>query len=246
MNTPPSNVIPITSKPIEIPEPGFPMLTQMISHAPFPDMPSGICPWVVDQPHPLVPEMKVVRMFVVDGGVHIYSAPNAGVCTRSFVPMSGVKLTEEVMPFDLFVEELARTVDEPGAPLITRLVSNSFSRKDETVIWTVGRPNPCSLSGIGLKILRILVEEDVAIIYSMANDSSSGTRHHIPVGDVRFTEEAMAPDLFVSEMEAAEDGNDDDDDLEPEPGEPGEPEEPELPAVAPTETPSNGSQTAPS
>jgi len=246
MNTPPNNVAPIT-KTIELPEPGYPMLTQMISHALFPDMTSGICRWSVDQPHPLVPEMKVVRMFVVDGGVHVYSAPNSGICTRSFVPMKGIKITEEVMPLDVFVEELARTVNpNPGSPVIGRMVSNSFSKKDDTIVWIVGQPHPYPLSGVSLKVLRILVEEDVAAIYSVSNDGNSGTRHYIPIEQIRFAEESMAPALFANEMEAAENGNDED--PEPEPGEPEEPEDLEPVEVEPKPaSPSpNGSQTAPS
>jgi hypothetical protein len=243
----PSNNVPIT-KTIELPEAGYPMLTHMISNALFPDMLSGNCPWSVDDPHPLVPEMKVVRMFVTGGGVDVYSAPDhdGKACTRSFVPMSWIKIIEEVMPLNVFVEELARTV-KPGSPTITRMVSNSLSKKDEPVVWIVGQPHPHSLSGTNMKVLRILVEEDVAEIYSVSDDGNSGMRHFIPMRQIRFAEEAMAPELFVRELETAENDVGDDDLEEPEePEEPGGPGEPGLPDEPEPDLVSNGSQTAPS
>ena len=249
MNTPSSNVA-STNRSVEIPEPGYPMLTHLLSSPLFPDMAPGNCSWVVDEPHPLVPEMKVVRMFVVDGGVHVYSAPSSGICTRSFVPMGWIKLIEEVMPLDVFVEQLAQTVSKPGSPMISRLVSNSFSSKDEPIVWTVGQPNAFTLSGTNMKVLRILVDDDVAEIYS--SDGGGGMRHFVPIGQIRFSEEAMVPELFASEIDAAENDEDDDDDLEP--GDPDSPEnpddddEPEDPEVKPEVTPevtapTNGSPT---
>jgi hypothetical protein len=219
-----------------LPEPGFPMLRHMVSSALFPDMTSGTCTWNIDEPHPLVPEMRVLRMFVVDGGVHVYSAPPKGACTRSFIPMGWVRLIEEVMPISVFVEELAATVVQPGSPMVTRMVSNPLSKKDEPVVWIVGQPHPHSLSGENLKVLRIHIQEDVAEIYSVAADNGSGTRHYIPIGQVRFSEEGLTPDQFVKEIEVAENVED---------NEPDDDDEPETPTAAPVEVP-NGQQTAPS
>ena len=244
MNTSSSNVAP-TNRSVEIPEPGYPMLTHLLSSPLFPDMTPGNCSWVIDDPHPLVPEMKVVRMFVVDGGVHVYSAPSSGICTRSFVPMGWIKLIEEVMPLDVFVEQLAQTVSKPGSPMISRLVSNSFSQKDEPIVWTVGQPNAFTLSGTNMKVLRILVDDDVAEIYS--SDGGGGMRHFVPIGQIRFSEEAMVPELFASEINTAENG--DDDDLEPvDSDNPDDDDEPEVPEVKPEATPeatppTNGSPT---
>ena len=244
MNTSSSNVAP-TNRSVEIPEPGYPMLTHLLSSPLFPDMTPGNCSWVIDDPHPLVPEMKVVRMFVVDGGVHVYSAPSSGICTRSFVPMGWIKLIEEVMPLDVFVEQLAQTVSKPGSPMISRLVSNSFSQKDEPIVWTVGQPNAFTLSGTNMKVLRILVDDDVAEIYS--SDGGGGMRHFVPIGQIRFSEEAMVPELFASEIDTAENG--DDDDLEPvDSDNPDDDDEPEVPEVKPEATPeatppTNGSPT---
>jgi hypothetical protein len=231
---------------IELSEPGYPMTTHMISNALFPDMQLESCPWVIDQSHPLVPEMKVVRMFVVEGGVHVYSAPSSGgICTRTFVSMGWIKLVEEVMPIDVFLEELAGTV-KPGSPMISRMVSNSFSKKDEPIIWIVGQPHPYSLSGVNMKVLRILIDDDVAEVYSVSSDGKNGMRHLIPAAQVRFAEEAMTPDLFVKELEAAENGDDDDDDDDDEeelvePGDPGEPEGPNEPEPNPEPAAATGS-----
>lgn len=236
MNTPSQNVVPVTGS-VMLPEPGYPMLTRMLSNALFPDMTSGSCSWIFNEPHPLVSEMKVVRMFVVDGGVHVYSAPSNGICTRSFVPMGWIKLIEEVMPLDVFVEQLAQTVSKPGSPMISRLVSNSFSQKDEPIVWTVGQPNPNPLSRVSMKVLRILVDDDVAEIYS--SDGNGGMRHFIPIGQIRFSEEAMVPELFAREMETAEIGDDGDMEDPEEPEEPEDPETPEAPEPSPT-APTNG------
>ena len=258
MNTPTSNVIQM-NRPLELPEPGYPILTHMVSNALFPDMQAkemncqhcgasisllaDKSVWSLDESHPLVPEMKVARMFLGAGGVDVYAVSNDGkACTRSFVPMSWIRLTEEVMPLNVFVEELANTVT-PGSPMITRMVTNSFSEKltkvacpsckvtisvpmqidkikDDPVAWTVGQPHPYTLSGKDIKILRILIEEGGIEVYSVSGDGKNGMRHSIPMEWVRFTEEALAPDVFVKELEAAELGG-------PEDGEPGDPEDEE-------------------
>jgi hypothetical protein len=127
------------TKPVELPEPGFPMLTRMISDTLFPSTHSQTigCPhcskpitidrtadkeepvtWIVGQRHPLVPEMKVMRMFVDRGGVEVYSvSDDAKAGMRNLVPMSKVRLIEEAMPLDVFVDELvAAESDEPDDP----------------------------------------------------------------------------------------------------------------------------------
>jgi hypothetical protein len=248
MNTPSQNIVPITGS-VMLPEPGYPMLTRMLSNVLFPDMPPGSCSWKLDGVHPLVPEMKVVRMFVVDGGVHVYSAPSNGVCTRNFVPMGWIRLIQEVMPLEVFVEQLSQTVIKPGTPMISRLVSNSVSSapsEDEPIVWTVGQSNPFAPTGNdNMKVLRILVEEDVVEIYS--SDGNDGMRHFIPIGQMRFSEEAMVPTLFAREMEIAESGEDEDEEEEEEEEtDPENPENPPEPGSTPNVTPSNGQQTNPS
>lgn len=96
---------------IELPPAGFPMLTRVISNALFPPAPQeegGPVVWVLSKPHPLVSSAVVVRMFVNSGGVEIYSRDGtSGKGIRNLVPMSQVLLVEEVMPMDIFAEEIA-------------------------------------------------------------------------------------------------------------------------------------------
>ena len=123
---------------VQLPEPGFPMLTRMISMPLFPDSAPQVvaCPhckanisidragakeepvtWIVGQSHPLVPDMKVMRMFVDRGGVEVYSVSSDGKAgMRNLVPMSHVKLIEEAMPLDVFIEELAAAEEEEPGP----------------------------------------------------------------------------------------------------------------------------------
>jgi hypothetical protein len=129
---------------IELPPPGDVVLTRMVSDPLFPNTKSQVmaCPhckqnlsvplpppgkeepitWIIGQPHPLVPEMKVIRMFLNRDGVEIYSVSNDGKAgMRNLVPMDSVRLTEEAMPLDIFAEELAAAEEdgddpEPGDP----------------------------------------------------------------------------------------------------------------------------------
>lgn len=99
------NVVPL--KTVELPAPQFPMLTRMISSPLFRGEEEAIT-WVVGQGHPLVPDMKVIRMFVDRGGVEVYSVSADGRNgTRNLVPMPMVRFIEEAMPLEVFVDELA-------------------------------------------------------------------------------------------------------------------------------------------
>ena len=99
---------------VELPAPGYPMVTRMISDPLFPPEQLGAkeepVTWVVSKPHPLVPEMNVVRMFVEEGGgaVAVYSvAANGSTGMRNFIPMARTRLVEEAMPLEVFIDELA-------------------------------------------------------------------------------------------------------------------------------------------
>lgn len=114
-----------TSMPTAVPEPGFAMLTRVIASPPVPEPPQGAPPgtrgtaepmvWTVGQPHPLAPDMKVVRMFLDCEGVEVYSLSSDGKAgMRHYIPMSWIQLIEESMPLDVFVEELAVSKDGSG------------------------------------------------------------------------------------------------------------------------------------
>jgi len=107
---------------IQLPAPGYPMVTRMISDPLFPpeqsssDQTEQPITWVVSQPHPLVPSMKVVRMFVEDVGIAVYSVSEDGVTgMRNIVPMDRTRLVEEAMPLDVFADELQDAEDAAGS-----------------------------------------------------------------------------------------------------------------------------------
>jgi|WetSurMetagenome_2_1015567.scaffolds.fasta_scaffold322941_2 hypothetical protein len=117
-----------------LPQPGYPMVTRVVSDCLFPtprqkeEHRNINCPhcqvvlkvpvkieesspepmtWVVSQTHPLVPGMRVVRMFVVDGGVEVYSSDSRNYL-RNIIPMGSIKLVEEAMPVEMFEDEITR------------------------------------------------------------------------------------------------------------------------------------------
>jgi len=111
------------TRTIELPQPQFPMLTRFISNALFPENRRGVLDsepvtWTLSQAHPLVPDMKIIRMFVDRGGVEVYSVSADGSKgMRNLVPMNWVRLIEEAMPLDVFVDELAASEsDEDDDP----------------------------------------------------------------------------------------------------------------------------------
>jgi hypothetical protein len=113
-----------TVQTVELPPPGFPMLTRMISDRLFPpDAKSQGEPqgepepvtWIVGQAHPLVPDMRVMRMFIDQSVVEVYSVSSDGKAgIRNRVPMHSIRLTEEAMPLDVFVEELIAAEEMVG------------------------------------------------------------------------------------------------------------------------------------
>ena len=130
--------------PAGLPDPNYPMLTRVISRPLFPRVkPETVaCPhckgnltinrpdsskdpeepitWVVKHTHPLVPSMQIVRMFLDDhGGVEVYSVMSSGdqrTGMRNYLPSSQVKLVEEGMPYEVFIDELedAELDNAPG------------------------------------------------------------------------------------------------------------------------------------
>ena len=125
---------------IPLPEPNYPMVTRMISHPLFPLDPKQQvvgCPhckqsisvpdpskenaepitWIVGQPHPLLHDLKVMRMFVDDGGVEVYSVTSDGKSgIRNLVPMGSIRLVEEAMPLPVFLEQMEIAEEENAPP----------------------------------------------------------------------------------------------------------------------------------
>ena len=124
---------------IELVPPGPVVLTRMVSDSLFPDTKSQVmgCPnckqsisvplpaagkeepitWIIGQRHPLLPDMKVIRMFLDHDGVEVYSVSTDGKAgMRNMVPLSRVRLTEEAMALDIFAEELKDAEQDDGDP----------------------------------------------------------------------------------------------------------------------------------
>lgn len=103
---------------IQLPPPGYPMVTRMISDPLFPPSAGGSdapITWVVAQAHPLVTSMKIVRMFIEPNGVAVYSVSDDGMSgMRNLVPMDCTRLVEEAMPLDVFADELQDAEDAAG------------------------------------------------------------------------------------------------------------------------------------
>jgi hypothetical protein len=105
-----------TGQTVDLPPPGYPMVTRMISDPPFPsesndeedDPEPEPITWVLSHAHPFVPQMKVVRMFIAPAGVAVYSVSEDGRNgMRNLIPMDRTRLIEEAMPLDVFIDELA-------------------------------------------------------------------------------------------------------------------------------------------
>lgn len=113
-----------TTMKFELPAPGYPMVTRVISNVLRSDkstVAGAHWAWVVKERHPIEPRCKVVRMFVDErGGVEVYSmTDDAQFGVRNIIPAHEIKLIEEGMPIDVFVEELAAAEmdgDEPDEP----------------------------------------------------------------------------------------------------------------------------------
>ena len=73
--------------------------------------------WSVSKAHPFVPGMHVVRMFVTDDGVEVYSSSDDGkTCMRDLISSKYVRLVQEAMTVDVFVRELQDAEDDEDDP----------------------------------------------------------------------------------------------------------------------------------
>jgi hypothetical protein len=93
----------------------YPRIMLMVTDNLFPAQGSenSTLHWGVAQVHPLVQEMKIVAIFMRgDGVLEVYSTKDADgqgqkkSGMRDLIPIRRVRLIEEVMPFDIFLEEL--------------------------------------------------------------------------------------------------------------------------------------------
>lgn len=102
----------LESKRVELPPPSPPVLVTLFTDNLVPDKETHSVvsvAWAVSKPHPYVSEMDIVRMFIAldRGGVEVYSTSRDGrICMRDLIPMSRVRLAQEAMPPEIFIDEL--------------------------------------------------------------------------------------------------------------------------------------------
>lgn len=96
----------------------FPVLKMMFTDNVIPDgSPKEAILWQTDGPHPYAPHMRIRRMFADRGGVEVYAATEDGrACTRDIIPMKRVRIIQEWMDPNIFIEEL-RAAEYEAAPV---------------------------------------------------------------------------------------------------------------------------------
>jgi hypothetical protein len=103
-----------TAQALELPPPNFPVVTRVVSNAPLGSSADPPIVWILESKHPLESRMKIMRMFINDDEVEIY-ATDGHTCVRNCLPRHMVRLTEEGMPPDKFVEEIEAAENEAAA-----------------------------------------------------------------------------------------------------------------------------------
>lgn len=97
---------------IELPPPEPPILTRMVTQSLLPTDDGREMPviWLLGKENPIDAGMKVIRMLLTaDGDVEIYSMPSNGAGDtywRHTIPKSMIRVTKEMMPVDVFIDEL--------------------------------------------------------------------------------------------------------------------------------------------
>jgi len=106
--------------PQGLPELTFPRIMFMVTDhlAPQPleqgQRPPPTDEWKVGDNHPYVSDMRIVAMFRDGDVIEVYSMSSKSGGMRDVVPLSRVRLIQEVMPPEVFAEELAHA--ELGYP----------------------------------------------------------------------------------------------------------------------------------
>lgn len=141
------------------------------------------------------------------------------------------------------------TAGESIYPMVVHVVSNPMFppepelgpngqptgrlRKEEPVHWIVSKDHPFVPNFI---VHRMFLEDDGVEVYSVSKDNKTGMRDTIPTHDVRLVQESMSMDVFIEELEDADDVGDD-----PNPGDP-DPDPVPEPLPAPTQAPAASGQ----
>jgi len=102
---------------LNMPTLGFPRVTRVVSEPPLPENGPDPITWVVNSTHPMVKELKILCMYIVNLGVEIYSVSIDGKHgVRNLIPMQRIRCVEEAMPVEVLVEEIedAESGDDDG------------------------------------------------------------------------------------------------------------------------------------
>ena len=131
----------------------------------------------------------------------------------------------------------APTMPEASYPMLVHVVTDPIfppkvdstgrSLPDEPTHWALSKEHPFVP---GFRVLRMFLDEDGLVVYSIGPDNKSGMRDLV-MARVRLAQEAMPVDVLIEEIEDAE-GEDDDP-----PGEPDAPQEPGQSTPAPQPAP---------
>lgn len=116
-----------TTKPqvLELPAAEYPIANRILTSNPLqPTQPETAMLWQLGEPHPMVPDVKVVRMYIVLGvAVEVYGVKSDGTMgIRNTIPWGAVRCAEEIMDPATFIDEVSnaesesRGGEEPPAP----------------------------------------------------------------------------------------------------------------------------------
>lgn len=98
---------PVLTRNVNLPPPSprHPTVTRVVSAPPLEGLPNDLL-WMLNQPHPMVKGMRIVRIFDDDSGVVVYSVGTDGTPMRNRIPSFMVKLVEETMSVAVLIQEL--------------------------------------------------------------------------------------------------------------------------------------------
>lgn len=102
------------TKTYNLPPMGYPAVTRVVSLSPLDELKANEVTWTLNQDHPIIKGMRIVRMFDGDAGVEVYSVGGDGTPMRNRIPSMMIKLVEEAMPIEVFIEEMARAESDDG------------------------------------------------------------------------------------------------------------------------------------
>jgi hypothetical protein len=96
------SILPVERR-LALPNPHATALVRLVTVSFAADGSKDLTPWVINKPHPLTKESKIVRMYHRDdGGVEVYST-DGRMFIRTFIPGQHVVFFDEMMSEDTFI-----------------------------------------------------------------------------------------------------------------------------------------------